>query len=245
MRASTSRRRQHVVHAPAVGRADVHELDEAQHDGRRSRVQCARQRHDLVVVRAALDHHVDLDRREAGGAARRRCPRARPPPAKSTSFMRRNMASSIASRLTVTRCSPASLSAAALRASSEPLVVSVRSSGWPSGVRSAASISTRRSRFLRSSGSPPVSRILRTPARRTGRASAGRSPRSSAARMRQEHVSLVEDLLRHAVAAAEVAAIGDRDAQVAQRPRQCVEQQAGGRDEACGTARLARPGAGR
>ena len=37
--------------------------------------------------------------------------------------------------------------------------------------------------------------------------------------VRQEAVVPVEDLLRHAVGAAEVAAIRDRDAQVAQRPR--------------------------
>ena len=37
-------------------------------------------------------------------------------------------------------------------------------------------------------------------------------------RVRQVGVVLVEDFLRHAVAAAEVAAVGDADAQVAQRP---------------------------
>ena len=83
--------------------------------------------------------------------------------AKSTSFMRRNTASSMASRLTVTRCRPASFKAWALRASSEALVVSVMSIGSPSAVRSSASMATRRSTCLRSSGSPPVSRSLRTP----------------------------------------------------------------------------------
>ena len=82
---------------------------------------------------------------------------------KPTSFMRWNTASSRLSRLTVTRLRPAAASARALRASSEPLVVRVMSSGWPSGVRSAASCSIRPSTFLRSSGSPPVRRILRTP----------------------------------------------------------------------------------
>ena len=67
---------------------------------------------------------------------------------KSTSFMRRKIASSSASRLTVTRCRPASFSARALRASSEPLVVSVRSSGSPSGVRSSASIADQRFEVL-------------------------------------------------------------------------------------------------
>ena len=82
---------------------------------------------------------------------------------KSTSFMRRNTASSSPSRLTVTRCRPAALSDCALRASSEPLVVSVRSNCLPSGVRSAASCAIRPSTSLRSSGSPPVRRIFCTP----------------------------------------------------------------------------------
>jgi hypothetical protein len=55
----------HVVHAPAVGAADVHVLDEARD------VPCAApalgHRQHVGVVHAALDHHVDLDRRHAGG----------------------------------------------------------------------------------------------------------------------------------------------------------------------------------
>jgi hypothetical protein len=43
--------------------------------------------------------------------------------------------------------------------------------------------------------------------------------------LRQELVGLVEDLLGHAVTAAEVAAVGDRDAQVPQRPAKPVGQQ--------------------
>jgi hypothetical protein len=62
------RRRQHLVHAPAVAGAHVHVLDEAQHHARPEAVaHVARQRHDLLVVGAALDHHVDLDRRQAHG----------------------------------------------------------------------------------------------------------------------------------------------------------------------------------
>ena len=82
---------------------------------------------------------------------------------KSTSFMERNTVSSSPSRLTVTRCKPAAFSASALRASNEPLVVSVMSRDFPSGVRNAASCSISRSMCLRSKGSPPVSRIFCTP----------------------------------------------------------------------------------
>ena len=77
---------------------------------------------------------------------------------KSTSFIARKIPSSRASRLTVTRDSPAILSSRALCPSSAPLVVSVRSMSPTS-----LSISTRRSRCLRNSGSPPVSRIFWTP----------------------------------------------------------------------------------
>src|SRR5690606_30271811 len=71
----------------------------------------------------------------------------------------RNSAGSSVSRLTVTRRSPASRSARACAASSEPLVVRARSS-MPSMRASRATSSGSR---LRSSGSPPVSRSLRTP----------------------------------------------------------------------------------
>jgi hypothetical protein len=122
----------------------------------------ARHRHDLVVVGAALDDHVDLDRPEPARSAAS-IPRSTSATGKSASFMRLKIASSIASRLTVTRWSPAAFSAAALRSSSDPFVVSVSSSGEPSTHVSSASIATRRSTSRRSSGSPPVRRTLRTP----------------------------------------------------------------------------------
>ena len=46
----------------------------------------------------------------------------------------------------------------------------------------------------------------------------------------EERVVAAEDLLRHAVDAAEVAAVGDRDPQVAQRPPESVPEY-GGRSE--------------
>ena len=49
--------------------------------------------------------------------------------------------------------------------------------------------------------------------------------------LRQKCVVLVKHLARHAVAAAEVAAVGHADAQVTQRPGQCVGQQARGREQ--------------
>ena len=82
---------------------------------------------------------------------------------KSTSFMLRNTASSKPSKLTVTRCKPAALSAIAFLASKDPFVVNVKSNFFPPCVRNAANCSINTSRFFRSNGSPPVSLILRTP----------------------------------------------------------------------------------
>ena len=56
--------RNHVVHQPAVGGAHVHELDEAQDVIRPAEVLC--HGHDLVLVHTPLHHHVDLDRTKPG-----------------------------------------------------------------------------------------------------------------------------------------------------------------------------------
>ena len=76
------------------------------------------------------------------------------------SFIEENTASSTASRLTVSRPSPAARKERArCPVRSEPLVVRVRSSS----PGTADSIRTRSSSPWRRSGSPPVSRIFRTP----------------------------------------------------------------------------------
>src|SRR5207248_7162914 len=61
------RRRHHLVHPPAVAVADVHVLDEA-HDVAAA-TEVAGHRHHAVLVDAALDDHVDLDRPEPPAAA--------------------------------------------------------------------------------------------------------------------------------------------------------------------------------
>ena len=138
---------------------------------------------------------------------------------KSTSFIARNVASSSESSETVTRCRPASARRCAMRASSAPFVVSVTSLMPGSGARRAISSSTPR----RTSGSPPVMRSFSTPI-------AGERARQALDLLEREQLLtaqelelLAEDLLRHAVDAAEVAAVGDRDAQVAHRPGELVE----------------------
>src|SRR5690606_33463380 len=56
------------AHLPAVGAAHVHELDEAHDVAAAAKV--ARHVDHAVVVLAALDHHVDLDRSKADGRRR-------------------------------------------------------------------------------------------------------------------------------------------------------------------------------
>ena len=114
-----------VLHPPAVGRAHVHVLDEP-HDKPLARAKRARSTRPWSLT-PALDDRVELDRRQAGVARRRRCPPAPAPRARPCRSSPRNTSSSSESRLTVTRCSPASRSARALAASSVPLVVSARS----------------------------------------------------------------------------------------------------------------------
>src|SRR3954471_19418636 len=59
--------RHHVVHPPAVGAADIHEFDKA-HDVTGAAPALGHLQ-DAVVIHAALHHHVDLDRLEAGCCA--------------------------------------------------------------------------------------------------------------------------------------------------------------------------------
>ena len=80
---------------------------------------------------------------------------------------KRNKPGSSASRLTVMRCNPASRSARACAASSEPLVVRAMSLSPSMAAKRAISSGNR----FRSKGSPPVMRSLLTPLRTKPRTS--------------------------------------------------------------------------
>ena len=103
------------------------------------------------------------------------------------------------------------------RPSRTPFVVSARS--LIAVLLANMRISTGRSR--RSSGSPPVIRTLSTPS--SAKMSTRRliSSKSQNVLARQPGVLL----LRHAVRAAEIAAVGDRQAQIAQRPTEACRRQ--------------------
>ena len=134
---------------------------------------------------------------------------------KSMPFIAPKTASSSESRLTVTRWRPASASGPASARRAEPLVVRVRSSAPPSGRRMAASIAMRLGRSRRTSGSPPVIRSFSTPSDDERPGDPLDLLEGQDLVVRQERVVAPEDLLGHAVRAAEVAPVGDRDAQVA------------------------------
>ena len=61
-------RRYHVVQPPAVGGADVHEFDEAQDHAGVTEV--FGERNDLVFIDSALDHRIDLERGQPGRLCR-------------------------------------------------------------------------------------------------------------------------------------------------------------------------------
>ena len=132
----------------------------------------------------------------------------------------RKRSRSSVSRWTLMRRSPASYSGSASSASSTPLVVSARS--WMPGIAARRRISTGRSR--RTSGSPPVTRSLRMP---------------SVDGDADEALDLFEiqdlaarstkctSVLRHAVEAADVAAVGDADAQVVVNAAEGIDERRG------------------
>jgi hypothetical protein len=126
---------------------------------------------------------------------------------------RRKVSSSSASRLTVTRCSPAAASGSAKRGSSTPLVVIARSSR-PSIAASFATRSGRSAQQRLAAGQPDLA---------DPDADEDPQQRVSSSKLQQllaveEGVVGAEHLPRHAVGAAQVAPVGDRDAQVLHRP---------------------------
>ena len=123
--------------------------------------------------------------------------------------------------LTFRRSTPAARRGAASSASRWPLVDSAMSR-MPGIARSRRTSATRSRRTV---GSPPVSRTRRTPSARSTRTSAAISSKESMS----ARSTCVDAVLGHAVGAAVVAAIGDRDAQVVDHARLGIDQAVGAR----------------
>ena len=132
----------------------------------------------------------------------------------------RNVSGSSVSRLMFSRCRPASRSACACSASRMPLVVSAMSS-MPGDRRPASRRAGARS--CRTSGSPPVSRsLLHAQLRHDADEALDLLERQNLAPRLEAHV-----LGRHAVEAADVAAIGDADPQIGVHAAEAVDQRRG------------------
>ena len=132
--------------------------------------------------------------------------------------MRAKVERSRLSSETLMRFTPASASPLANSRRRTPLVVRVSSSRAPSS-RCRDRARTRSMIPLRISGSPPVRRSLRTP-RRT------KAAQSALQFFQGQHLRLGQKLhvLAHAIGAAQIAAVGDRDAHVIDRAPESVVQ---------------------
>ena len=215
------RQRQILVGPVAGDVAHRHGLDQAEVEA----VLAAPGEHavELVLVHALHRHGVDLDR-QAGGlggedAVQRLLDLA---PAGDRGELRPG--SSVSSD-TLIRRTPAAYSRPPCFASCVPLVVTVSSFSPPSPSR-APRLRNRVITSRRTSGSPPVMRILLVPRRMKAAQSRSSSSSVSSSRFgRKRHV------LRHAVDAAEIAAVGDGDAQVGDWAAERIDH--GDYDHAC------------
>ncbi len=216
---------QHLVHAPAVAAAHVHVLDEAQRHGAATEV--AHQRHDLVLVAAALDHGVDLDWAQPGGLGG----------VDASQHVRHRkigvvhaLEHRVVERIEADgdACQPGGLEAARLALQQAGV-------GGEGEVERLA-VGRAQLRQLLDQGLDVFAQQrlaagqaqLAHPVRHKN----PRQPRdfleAEQIGVRQVAVLLVKHLARHAVAAAKVAAVGDADAQIAQRPPKRIEQLAAG-----------------
>ena len=214
----------HLVVQPVAGGVERHELDEPHLD-----VVVAAEPgevDDLVVVDTALDDGVDLHRREPG--LLRRLDAVEHPPSSSRRVICSNFARSSVSRLMLTRSRPASRNSWASRRNVAPLVVIDRSGFCPAygdaesaGTRSCASL-LHEHRQVGADG-----RLATGEPQAVDLEALDEDARQPLDLLEREHLAArqpLHALFRHAVGAAEVAAVGDRDAQVANGASEGVDQ---------------------
>ena len=219
-------RRQHFIHPPAVGRADVHVLDEAQHHRRAFEVACHGD--DLRIVRAALDDHVDFDRPQAN--TQRGVDAGEHVGDRKVGVVH-------APKNRVVECVEAdgdALQAGILQGLG--LARQHRAVGRQGQVEHVAIRGAQRRQhrdqhfevFAQQGLAASQANLAHTVGHKQPRA-AQDFFKTQQRRVRQKFVVLVEDLARHAVAAPKIAAIGHGNSQVAQRSAERVGQQAGDR----------------
>ena len=174
---------------------------------------------DRVLVDAALDHHVDLDRREArGGRGVDALEHLRHREVDVVHRAERRVVERVEAHGDALRGRRRAARAPCC-ASSEPLVVSVRSTSATSREHRDQPLEVLAQQRL-AAGQPD---LLDAEADEHARDARDLLERQQLV-VRQERVVAAEHLLRHAVDAAEVAAVGDRDAQVVQAPAARVRE---------------------
>ena len=207
-------RRQNLVHAPAVGRAHVHVFDEAQRDAGAPKM--ARHRQNFVVIGAALDDHVHLDVLETGSA--RRLDSVQHLGDREVHVVHATEDFVVQAVQAHRHARQTGIAQRARLAGQQRTV---------GGEREVGHLAIQRAQ--RGELGDQLFDVLAQQRLATGQANLAHAELQKRARqardfleaeqgaVRQIRIVLVEDILGHAVGAAEIAAIGDADAQVSER----------------------------
>ena len=210
-------RRHDVLEPPAVRRSDIHVLDEAQ-DRARSIAEELRHRHHVGVVHPALHDHVDLDRREPG--------RERSVDALEHALDRERDVVDRLERLVVERVER---DGHALQSGIGEALGLAREQGAVRGERDVGDAVDRHEALDQTLELAPQERLAARQADLLD-AVGGERRRDALDLLEREQCGAVEELevlaehlARHAVDAAEVAAVGDRDAEVTEAASEQVD----------------------
>ncbi|OIQ78261.1 hypothetical protein GALL_400320 [mine drainage metagenome] len=211
--------RQHLVHTPAVGVAHIHVFDETQDDA--AIAEMRRHREDLRVVGAALDHHVHFHWAQSRSLRRLDAPQH---------FGNGEIHVVHTAEGRIVQCVQAH------RHAVEPGVLEqLRLAGEDGAVGGEGEF--RWISLWSAQGMQHLDQALQVLAQQglaAGQADFAHAEIDEHPRrtgdfletqqigMPQEFIVLVEDFLRHAVSATEVAPVGDRNAQVVQRAQQAI-----------------------
>ena len=212
--------RHHLVHAPAVAATHVHVFDETQHDA--AVAEMPGHRDELVIVRPATHHHVDLDRRKPDALRLRDAVQYR-------LHRRIGVAHALEGRF-------AQAVQADGNARQPGVLQRLRLPGQQHAVGGQRDLDRRP--VCRLQPRETLDQLLDAASQQRLAAGQAYLPHAEPDKLprqpldllegeqfgaRQERMVLVEHRARHAIGAAQIAAVGDRDAQIAQRPRHGVD----------------------
>ncbi len=218
---------QYLVHAPAVGRAHVHVFNEAQDHAAALKV--AGHRQNLVVVCAAFDDHVDFDRPQAHGLRSFQA-------VQHLGHWKAHVVHALKNRIVqAVQTDGDALQTRVFQRTR--LFLEQTAVGRQRQVQRQAVGRAQRGELFDENFDVLAQQRLATcepnflhPMRDEGPRHTGDFLKRQERAVRQVAVVVVEHLFGHAVVAAEIAAVGDADAQIPQRPPKAIAQQARGRD---------------